>query len=163
MKRLLLTMATAALLITSIQHLGSASGPFDQRLSQNQQIVQALNRLTFGPRPGDMEEVRRMGWRNGSSFSCIPIKFPKIQCWTPSSSRWRPCKWILREIVKEYTPGQPGMTMAIDTRQPLALNTLLSDEQRRKVLNGTAEERTEVLKSLDADKRKQVLPRCPRT
>src|SRR5229473_3259170 len=61
MKRLVLMIATAALLVTSIPHLGSASGPFDQRLSQDRQIVQALNRLTFGPRPGDVEEVRRLG------------------------------------------------------------------------------------------------------
>src|SRR5580700_1357153 len=61
MKRLVLTIAAAALLVTYIPHLGSASGPFDQRLSQDRQILQALNRLTFGPRPGDVEEVRRVG------------------------------------------------------------------------------------------------------
>src|SRR5579872_4924827 len=61
MKRLLLTMATAALLLSSIPRRGNASGPFDQRLSQDRQILQALNRLTFGPRPGDAEEVRRTG------------------------------------------------------------------------------------------------------
>src|SRR5689334_9120162 len=54
MKRLALLIATAAL-------LGSASSPFDQRLYQDQQILHALNRLTFGPRPGDVEEVRRVG------------------------------------------------------------------------------------------------------
>ena len=42
-----------------------------------------------------------------------------------------------------------------------AARTLLSDEQRRKVLTGTAEERTEVLKALDPDKRKQVLAALP--
>ena len=41
------------------------------------------------------------------------------------------------------------------------MNTLLSDEQRRKVLNGTAEERTEVLKALDPDKRAKVLLAVP--
>lgn len=93
MKRLLLTIATAGLLITGIPHLGNASGPFDQKLSTDQQIVHALNRLTFGPRPGDMEEVRRLGVANGSSFSCTPIKSPKTRCWTPGSSRWRRCGW----------------------------------------------------------------------
>ena len=32
MKRLLLTVAAAALLVTCIPHLGTASGPFDQKL-----------------------------------------------------------------------------------------------------------------------------------
>ena len=60
MKRSVLMIATAALLVIGSARLGSASGPFDQRLSQDQQIAQALNRLTFGPRPGDVEEVRRL-------------------------------------------------------------------------------------------------------
>jgi uncharacterized protein (DUF1800 family) len=68
----------------------------------------------------------------------------------------------LAEVIKEYTPGQQGTMMAMVTPGPLeSLDTLLSNEQRRKVRNGTAEERTEVLKSLDADKRKQVLAALP--
>ena len=34
---------------------------FDAKLSPEQKILQALNRLTFGARPGDIEEVRRLG------------------------------------------------------------------------------------------------------
>src|SRR5581483_8429339 len=34
---------------------------FAQKLSKTQQIEQALNRLTFGPRPGDGAEVARIG------------------------------------------------------------------------------------------------------
>jgi len=34
---------------------------FSQKLSKTQQIEQALNRLTFGPRPGDAAEVARIG------------------------------------------------------------------------------------------------------
>ena len=34
---------------------------FDAKLSPEQKILQAINRLTFGARPGDIEEVRRLG------------------------------------------------------------------------------------------------------
>src|SRR5262245_8788654 len=34
---------------------------FFASLSKDQKIVQALNRLTFGPRAGDFEQVKRMG------------------------------------------------------------------------------------------------------
>lgn len=34
---------------------------FTQPLSKDQQILHALNRLTFGPRPGDVEAVQKMG------------------------------------------------------------------------------------------------------
>src|SRR5262245_26225177 len=34
---------------------------FDQKLTVDKQIVHVLNRLTFGARPGDVEQVRRLG------------------------------------------------------------------------------------------------------
>jgi hypothetical protein len=76
MKRLVLTVATAALLVATIPDLGS-SGPFDQRLSQEQQIVHALNRLTFGPRPGDVEEVRRLGVAKWIELQLHPDQIPE--------------------------------------------------------------------------------------
>ena len=38
-----------------------ASAPLQQQLTPQQKTLQALNRLTFGPRPGDMAAVNRMG------------------------------------------------------------------------------------------------------
>ena len=35
--------------------------PFSTPLSNDEKISHALNRLTFGPRPGDFEEVKKMG------------------------------------------------------------------------------------------------------
>ena len=104
MKRLVLTIATAALLFTSIPHLGSASGPFDQRLSQDRQIVQALNRLTFGPRPGDVEEVRRMGVAKWIELQLHPDQIPE----NPAlEAKLKPLETLTMdpsELVKEYTP-----------------------------------------------------------
>ncbi|HEV2198362.1 MAG TPA: DUF1800 domain-containing protein [Bryobacteraceae bacterium] len=34
---------------------------FGRKLSKEEQILQAVNRLTFGPRPGDVEEIRKLG------------------------------------------------------------------------------------------------------
>ena len=34
---------------------------FEKKLSGDQEILQALARLTFGPRPGRLEAVRKMG------------------------------------------------------------------------------------------------------
>ncbi len=34
---------------------------FKKKLSKNEQVIHALDRLTFGPRPGDVETVRKMG------------------------------------------------------------------------------------------------------
>ena len=35
--------------------------PFSHPLAKDQEILHALDRLTFGPRPGDVEAVRKMG------------------------------------------------------------------------------------------------------
>src|SRR5580693_1767196 len=117
MKRLVLTIATAALLVTCIPHLGSASGAFDQRLSQDRQIVQALNRLTFGPRPGDVDEVRRVGVAKWIELQLHPDQIaenPELD------ARLKPLESLrlsVPEIVKDYTPT-PAAEMMMVQRFP---------------------------------------------
>jgi len=41
--------------------VGTDYSQFHQPLTNDQEILHALNRLTFGPRPGDVEAVRKMG------------------------------------------------------------------------------------------------------
>ena len=40
---------------------GTDYSQFNQPLAKDQEILHALNRLTFGPRPGDVEAVQKMG------------------------------------------------------------------------------------------------------
>ena len=61
MKRLVPATIAAVLTVGTFLGLVYAAGSFNQKLSPNQQIIHALNRLTFGPHPGDVEEVRRIG------------------------------------------------------------------------------------------------------
>ncbi len=152
-------ITACALAVVILPRLGNTTGPFDKRLSPEQQIIHALNRLTFGPRPGDVEAVRRVGLTKWMEFELHPEQIPENPV---LSDKLKPLKTLdmsLADVIKEYTPEQqqPFM-MAMGFLQ---LNTLLSDEQRRKVMNGTAEERTAVLKALDPDKRKQVLAALP--
>ena len=32
-------------------------------LTADQKVIHLLNRITFGPRPGDLERVMKMGWQ----------------------------------------------------------------------------------------------------
>jgi hypothetical protein len=61
MTRVGLTAAAVALAAVLLPRFGHATDRFDQRLSPDQQIVHALNRLTFGLRPGNVDEVGRGG------------------------------------------------------------------------------------------------------
>ena len=156
MKRLLQMIAAAALVV-STPRWGSASGPFEQRLSPDRQIVQALNRLTFGPRPGDVEEVRRLGVAKWIELQLHPDRIPENPALDEKLRPLETLRMNLREIVEKYTPQQqPDMML-----KKRANEDPLPPEQMRKVQNGTAEQRKALLASLDDEKRRQVLLRIP--
>lgn len=58
------------------------------------------------------------------------------------------------QIVQASAPPQNVMSAVMRSVQ---MNQLLPQDDMRKVMNGTAEERVAVLKALDPEKRKQVL------
>jgi uncharacterized protein (DUF1800 family) len=160
MKRFILTIASAVLVAASFPRFGSAIGPFDQHLSQDQQTVHALNRLTFGARPGDADEVRRIGLTKWIDLQLHPEQIPENPALDARLKPLETVRMSLPEIVKQYTPRQQDRAVIIN--QPFQqLNNLLTGENRQKVLTGTTEERTAVLKALDPDKRKQVLASLP--
>jgi uncharacterized protein (DUF1800 family) len=157
MKRLLLTIATAAL-VAGVPRWGNASGPFDQRLPPDRQIIQALNRLTFGPRPGDVEEVRRLGVAKWIELQLHPDRIPQNPGLDAKLQPLETLRMDLPEIVKKYTPppSQPNMMAAMGR-----MDDPLPPDQMRRVQNGTAEQRKALLASLDDETRRQVLLRIP--
>ena len=138
MKRWLLTIAAGALLYISVPRLGSASGPFDQKLSKDQQVIQALNRLTFGPRPGDVEEVRRLGVAKWIELQLHPDRIPQNPALEAKLEPLESLRLDVPMLVKEYTLSNDMMMVMVNRPQ---LNNLLGQEDLRKVQIGTAEER----------------------
>jgi hypothetical protein len=61
MRRLGFVLGVAALTVAAGSVPGAAIGRFDQKLSKDKQVLHVLNRLAFGPRPGDVDRVRRFG------------------------------------------------------------------------------------------------------
>ena len=148
----------AAAIAVLIATLGVAStqtgGRFDKPLTQDQRILHALNRLTFGPRTGDIEEVRRLGLDKWIALQLHPEGIPENPV---LDARLKPLETLTMDsaaILKDYSPVR---MMATGPR----LVDLLQQDQMRRVLTGTIEEREEVLRTLDADKRKQVLAFVP--
>jgi uncharacterized protein (DUF1800 family) len=136
-----------------------AAGPFNHKLNPDQQIIHALNRLTFGPRPGDIEKVRGIGLNKWIEQQLHPEQIPENPVLEAKLKPLKTLQMPLAQVVEEYTPQQQVAMGLLVANVPL--NTLLPNDQMRKVMNGTAEERMEVLKSLDPDKRKQVLAMVP--
>ncbi len=52
-------------------------GARSPKLSKDEQVVHALNRLTFGPRPGDVEAVRKMGVKKWIDLQLHPERIPE--------------------------------------------------------------------------------------
>jgi uncharacterized protein (DUF1800 family) len=165
MKRVVLAIVAAVLTVGAFLGLVHAAGSFNQKLSSDQQIVHALNRLTFGPRPGDVEEVRRIGLNKWIELQLHPDQIPENPVLEPKLKPFATLQMSLADVVTEYTPPpqQPNARamMTATPFGPAGINSILTPEQSRKVMNGTAEERTEVLKSLPPDKRREVLASLP--
>src|ERR1700719_4699726 len=50
---------------------------FHTKLDKNKQILHALDRLTFGPRPGDVERVRKLGVKKWIDQQLHPDRIPE--------------------------------------------------------------------------------------
>ena len=79
---------------------------FSQPLDKDQEILHALNRLTFGPRPGDVEAVRKMGVKKWIDQQLHPERIPE----NPElAERLRPLDSLhmsAAEIATNYPPPQ---------------------------------------------------------
>jgi uncharacterized protein (DUF1800 family) len=149
-----LRLAAAALVGSGIPHGGNAAGPFDTRLSQDRQVLQALNRLTFGPRAEDGEQVRRLGVEKWIELQLHPERIPENPVLEAKLKPLETLHMDVAEILKQYYPQfPPGFV------RPTPLTELLQPDEMRKVLNGTAEERKAALVAMSPEKRDQVLAR----
>jgi uncharacterized protein (DUF1800 family) len=155
MKRLVLAVAAAALMITSVPFRGNAVGRFDSRLSKDQQILHALNRLTFGPRPGDAAEVRRLGVDKWIQLQLHPDQIAENPV---LEAKLKPLETLRMDMSEIFKGSQPVQIVRLITTP---LGQILPPEQLRSVLNGTAEQRQAALRALDPEKRKQVLAVIP--
>ncbi|HTX34867.1 MAG TPA: DUF1800 domain-containing protein [Bryobacteraceae bacterium] len=152
----LLVAAALALAAKGASPGDDTAGRFDAKLDPEQRILQALNRLTFGARPGDVEEVRKMGVEKWIDLQLHPERIAENPV---LASRLKPLDTLnldSAELLKEYNPlVPPGFV------RPKPLNQLLPGETYRKVFNGTAEERRAAILALDPEIRVQVLAMIP--
>lgn len=95
--------------LAGIALLGAYSTDYSQfarPLSKDQEILHALNRLTFGPRPGDVETVRKMGVKKWIDQQLHPERItesPEV------AERLRPLDSLRMspaEIATNYPPPQ---------------------------------------------------------
>src|SRR5579872_2069776 len=96
----------AALAAVILAFPSPAADPFEQKLSPDRQIIQALNRLTFGPRPGDVEEVRRIGLAKWMEQQLHPDQIPQNPVLAERLAPLKSLEMPVSEVIAKYTPEQ---------------------------------------------------------
>lgn len=100
MKRFLL--ASCAMALAAIA--ANTDNPFQTKLSPDQRIIHVLNRLTFGPRPGDVEEVRKTGVEKWIELQLHPERIAENPVLNAKLKPLETLRMEPAEILKEYSP-----------------------------------------------------------
>ncbi len=97
---------------------------FQTKLSKDKQILHALDRLTFGPRTGDYEHVKKIGLKKWIEQQLHPDQIPESAFLQAKLAPLESLRMSSAEVVQHYP--QPQMIKAIaDGRQPLPEDPLL--------------------------------------
>ncbi|HZL56698.1 MAG TPA: DUF1800 domain-containing protein, partial [Bryobacteraceae bacterium] len=146
MKRLL--TITGAVAVAALA--ATVQNPYQTRLSADQRIVHVLNRLTFGPSPGDVEQVRSVGVEKWIDLQLHPDRIPESPILLARLKPLETLRLDPAQILKDYSPANMGPRFT-------PLTELLPADQLTRVRNGTAEQRQKALMALDPEKRTKVL------
>jgi len=163
------------------------SALFQQAISNDQKLEQALNRLTFGPRPGDIQQVQALGIKKWMDLQLHPERIPEdpilesklrpldtIGMSTAAMIQRYPSPGMVKAMVagKLPFPDDPDKRMMVnrlaerlqgktdqDNGQPPTpeLAKLLEPDQIRVLRAGTPQEKIDLFRSFPPDRQDQLL------
>src|SRR5579864_6001969 len=91
---------------------------FQRKLSKEQQILHALDRLTFGPRPGDVQAVKKLGLKKWIDLELHPERIPENPELAARLAPLESLRMTEAETVRTYPSPQMIRAIALG-RQPL--------------------------------------------
>ena len=91
---------------------------FQEKLSQDEQVLHALDRLTFGPRPGDVETVKKMGVKKWIDLQLHPERIEENPELAKKLAPLESLRMSQAETAAAYPPPQLIRAVALG-RQPL--------------------------------------------
>ncbi len=163
---------------------------FTKGIPKQDRIPHALNRLAFGPRPGDAERVRAMGLKKWIELQLHPERIPENPVLADKLALLDTLGMSSGEIAENYPPPQVIRAM-IDGRIPYpsdperrrmverqalrfqfrkageqgaerpAISALLTREQIDRLRSGTPREKVELISALPYPKQDDVLSVLP--
>src|SRR6185312_14211104 len=143
-----------------------------KRLDSQQQIVQALNRLTWGIAPGDIALVQRLGLKNWIQQQLHPDKVvenPELaDALAPLATlRMSPAEMMQRfpfgNAAKNARQDAAAANRKEETDAQAKLAGLLTPEQLAGISTGNPRQRVMEIESLPANTREAVLAALPRS
>ena len=89
----------------------------DSGLDEQKRALHALNRLTFGPRPGDVQQVMAMGVDQWIDLQLHPEKIPNAAM-ESRLAPFRTLRMSSREMVENF-PDNPMLKQVMDGKRPM--------------------------------------------
>ncbi len=118
---------------------------FQQPLTSDEKILQALNRLTFGPRPGDIEAVKAMGLKKWVERQLHPEKIAENPLLETKLKTLDSLEMSGNELVRNYPTPQMVRQMVngqlpfpADPDRRLMLTKLMAKFEERQAKGGEA-------------------------
>lgn len=117
--------SAAAILLFALS-LGAAkttrTGPdysaFKKKLSKDEQILQAVNRLTFGPQPGDLEAIRKLGVKKWIDQQLHPERITENPALSAKLAPLESLRLTQADVAREY-PNQQLIRQIALGREPM--------------------------------------------
>src|SRR5438093_7352603 len=119
MKRLGCLLSVPLLLVVAVAFAGNATGRFDQKLSADKQVVHVLNRLTFGPRPGDTGQVQRLGVKKWMDLQLHPDRIQENPVLEGKLKPLETLNLAMWQIQETYSPATARRTIGQPTAPSL--------------------------------------------
>jgi uncharacterized protein (DUF1800 family) len=118
---------------------------FQKQLAPDEKILQALNRLTFGPRSGDVQEVKAMGLKKWIDRQLHPERIPENPLLVEKLKTLDTLKMSGSELVRNYPTPQMVRQMVngqrpfpADPDRRLMLTKLMEKFEQRQAKGGDA-------------------------
>jgi len=150
-------LLVSALLLTATPP-ARAADRFDLKLPVDRQIVHVLNRLTFGPRPGDVDRVRRIGIDAWIEQQLHPDRLAENPALGDKLRALATLDLPTWKILESYAP-LPAALMA-PPPSTRAFNAL-TNQQRNALMFCSVQERTVALAAFDPETRRLLLAGGP--
>jgi uncharacterized protein (DUF1800 family) len=142
---------------------------FEKKITGGQEILHALNRLTFGPKPGDVEAVKDMGLSKWIDLQLHPDRIPESEALEklveplvePASIQEMLRVQMGTNGVARGVMIQNGNITVTTTLPGAQLQQLITQAQINTLRTGTDKEGLEILNALPKEKVVQVLATMP--